>query len=242
MSNERKLQYLGYCLIQPEMGSEGNGGYDDYMVCSGTTAEEVVQDYFSKLDRADEYNIRGIYYNQNGSFYYDAGYYSYHFVRLIEDNYLPGHIEITFKGREADITLSEADNKPPISRKTKRYLAVKFGIYGIDNYMLCKGTNPQEVVMDWLTRGATTEPRYKFDMDRIKFMEDGSFYYNCVLDEDIYFIELIGNTVGIMDFTKVVKEIKILYEITHIDPETGEETQSIEEIVRTIKNGGFKNE
>lgn len=45
-------RYLGYLLVTPKMGSKGYGGYggyDNFIVCEGDNASEVIKDYFIKL-------------------------------------------------------------------------------------------------------------------------------------------------------------------------------------------------
>lgn len=83
-------KYLGYMMVTPEMGSEGYGGYLDYMICSGNSPEEVVTDYFNKLGR--EFKLNKIHVNGNGRFWY-RDYFNTEFIQLPgEDYYLPDEI------------------------------------------------------------------------------------------------------------------------------------------------------
>lgn len=94
------MKYLGYLLVTPEMGSEGYGGYYDFIVCEGKTAIEVVKDYFTKLGNDEnssnqsEFNPNQIRFNDSGEFYY-SDYFNIYFIELPgEDYYGPEKLTI----------------------------------------------------------------------------------------------------------------------------------------------------
>lgn len=92
-------KYLGYCLVTPEMGSEGWGGFYDIVICEGNTPEEVVKDYFKKLGN-DDYQISNFHVQEDGSFYY-LDYFVTYFLELpSEDVYLPEQITMNYRRKE----------------------------------------------------------------------------------------------------------------------------------------------
>lgn len=85
-------KYLGYMMVTQEVGSEGYGGYFDYMICSGNSPMEVVSDYFHKIGR--EFDPSNIHVKGNGEFWYND-YFATNFIELPGENYYkPSSIHI----------------------------------------------------------------------------------------------------------------------------------------------------
>lgn len=118
-------RYLGYLLVTPKMGSKGYGGYggyDNFIVCEGDNASEVIKDYFIKLKdqtvknalnsingsidenlqdiittitgELDEYNPKYVVIEPDGTFYYHD-YFTTYFIELPGENvYMPSLLNI----------------------------------------------------------------------------------------------------------------------------------------------------
>lgn len=83
-------QYLGFQYMTPEMGTEGYGGYCDWIVCKGKDPVEVIKNYFHNIKAEEEFIEANIVIEEDGSFYYHD-YFNYYFIELLGDNvYHPG--------------------------------------------------------------------------------------------------------------------------------------------------------
>ena len=94
MKEQKTKKFLGYWHITPEMGSEGWGGYRNYMICEGNTPEEVVKDYFAKT--GEKYDPSNFHISEDDGHFYYHDYFSVDFIYLPEYVYIPDNIEIRF--------------------------------------------------------------------------------------------------------------------------------------------------
>lgn len=97
------MRFLGYTLVTPDMGmgSEGYGGYYDFMVCEGRTELEAVENWVRKVNEKGgtkyEFSPDKLHFDSDGNPYF-RDYFVINFIRLPgEDVYHPREIKLDYK-------------------------------------------------------------------------------------------------------------------------------------------------
>jgi len=85
----KKSKYLGYTLVNQEMGSDGYGEYCNYAICEGNTPEEVVRDWCKKVSDGPTNNHifeeGKLIINDDETFIFSE-YFTNYFLKLPDEN------------------------------------------------------------------------------------------------------------------------------------------------------------